>query len=124
MAVKFGARASVLESMTVSCDSAAVDARGRAIATPTPREAPDVARSRSLPTLASDPALAARVRRGVDAVRRAIADGSLHHHRPQDVPDGLRSHAAVVLRAWADGHDTDTQRRLCGVCSPVGATRG
>ncbi|WP_133825491.1 hypothetical protein [Actinomycetospora succinea] len=56
---------------------------------------------------------------GVVAVRAAIADGSLHHHRPEDVPTGHRSHAVEVVRAWAAGEDLEAQRRRCGVCAPA-----
>ncbi len=116
-------------SRDISCDVAAVDAvRARAIATLgklTPREAPDLAASRPVapsPSLASSEAVGAWVRGTVAAVRRAIDDGSLHHHRPQEVPHGRSSLAADVVRSWAAGHDTDTQRRLCGVCSPETAS--
>jgi hypothetical protein len=62
--------------------------------------------------------LGARVRDGVARVRGALADGSLHHHPPRDVPAGCRSHAVDVVRAWAAGAGPGAQRRLCGVCSP------
>ncbi|MEJ2864069.1 hypothetical protein [Actinomycetospora flava] len=52
-------------------------------------------------------------------MRDAIADGSLHHHRPEEVPAGLRSHAVDVVRAWAAGEDVEAQRRRCGVCAPA-----
>ncbi|WP_116706776.1 hypothetical protein [Actinomycetospora cinnamomea] len=70
------------------------------------------------PDLASDRPDTARVRDGVARLRRAIADGSLHHHPPQEVPDDRRSHALDVVRAWAAGAEPDAQRRLCGVCTP------
>lgn len=58
-----------------------------------------------------------RLRAGVRAMRAAIADGTLHHHAPRDVPAGRRSRATEVVRAWAAGEGPDVQRRRCGVCS-------
>jgi hypothetical protein len=96
-----------MEVMTVSGEIAPAVA---ALEDLTPRRAPDEA-----PRPA---ALAARVREGVARVRGALADGSLHHHPPRDVPAGCRSHAVDVVRAWAAGAGPGAQRRLCGVCSP------
>ena len=80
---------------------------------PTPRRAPDAEAPRTAPAVP-----VTRVREGVARVRRALADGSLHHHSPREVPAGHRSHAIDVVRAWAAGAGPDAQRRLCGVCSP------
>jgi hypothetical protein len=63
------------------------------------------------------PVDAARLRTGVSGMRAAIADGTLHHHTPRDVPAGSRSYAVEVVRAWAAGDGPDAQRRRCGVCS-------
>lgn len=60
-----------------------------------------------------------RLVNGVAAVHAAIADGSLHHHRPDEVPTGLRSHAVDVVRAWAAGEGLEAQRLRCGVCAPA-----
>ncbi|GAA4896309.1 hypothetical protein [Actinomycetospora straminea] len=57
------------------------------------------------------------VRAGVAQVRAAIADGSLHHHAPAEIPAGRRSRAVEVVRAWAAGEDAEAQRRHCGVCA-------
>ena len=70
------------------------------------------------PSAAPRSAPAARVREGVARMRSALADGSLHHHPPREVPAGHRSHAIDVVRAWAAGAGPVAQRRLCGVCSP------
>lgn len=59
----------------------------------------------------------ARVQIGVARMRAAIADGTLHHHRPDDIPAGHRSSALAVVRAWAAGEGIEVQRRHCGVCS-------
>lgn len=67
----------------------------------------------------------ARVRAGVEQVRAAIADGTLHHHAPEETPAGRRSRAVEVARAWAAGEDPAAQRRHCGVCAtwPVAPRR-
>jgi hypothetical protein len=59
-----------------------------------------------------------RIVAGVAAVRAAIADGTLHHHGPGEVPADRPSDAVAVVRAWAAGEDLDGQRRHCGVCAP------
>lgn len=81
--------------------------------TVSPGIAPHTVPARTLGTVA------VRLVAGVAAVRAAIADGSLHHHRPEDVPAGRRSHAVEVVRAWAAGDGPDAQRRRCGVCAPA-----
>ena len=115
--------------MTVSRDiahdviSAHADhaARARAFAALgelSPREAPDAASTRPVvpaPPLRSDEATATWLRRSVAAVRRAIEDGSLHHH--DDAPAGRRTPAVEVVRAWAAGHGVDGQRRHCHTCA-------
>jgi hypothetical protein len=63
------------------------------------------------------PVESARIQAGVAQMRAAQEDGSLHHHRPQDVPAQRRSHAIDVVRAWAAGEGIEAQRRLCRVCS-------
>jgi hypothetical protein len=64
------------------------------------------------------PVDSARIRACVARMRAAILDGSLHHHAPEDVPAGRRSHAVDVVRAWVAGEGPEDQRRRCGVCSP------
>ena len=96
-----------MEGMTVSGEIAPAVV---ALDVLTPRRAPDSEVPRTAP--------AAAVREGVARVRRALADGSLHHHPPREVPAGSRSHAIDVVRAWAAGAGPGAQRRLCGVCSP------
>jgi hypothetical protein len=86
-----------------------------ALDAPTPRRAPDGEAPSTAP--------ATRVREGVARVRRALADGSLHHHAPREVPAGHRAHAVDVVRAWAAGAGPDAQRRVCGVCSPRSSPR-
>jgi hypothetical protein len=61
------------------------------------------------------------VRRSVDALRRALDDGSLHHHRRAGVPDGRRSPNVEVVRAWAAGLDVEAQCRVCPACADEGA---
>ncbi|MHC1563358.1 hypothetical protein ACR9E3_30755 [Actinomycetospora sp. C-140] len=60
-----------------------------------------------------------RLRAGIARLRAALRDGSLHHHRYDEIPAPRRSHAVDVVRVWADGGDLEAQRRRCGVCSPA-----
>lgn len=62
--------------------------------------------------------LGTTVRRGVDALTAALAEGSVHHHRDDsDVPAHRRAPDVETVRAWAAGADLDEQRRVCSTCS-------
>ncbi|WP_285659134.1 hypothetical protein [Actinomycetospora sp. NBRC 106375] len=60
-----------------------------------------------------------RLRAGIARLRAALRDGTLHHHRYDEIPVPRRSYAVDVVRVWADGGDLEAQRRRCGVCSPA-----
>jgi hypothetical protein len=64
------------------------------------------------------------VHRSVDALRRALDDGSLHRHRRAGVPDGRRSPNVEVVRAWAAGLDVEAQCRVCPACAEELAAAG
>jgi hypothetical protein len=59
---------------------------------------------------------AASVRRAVEALRRALDDGTVHHHRGADVAR-RRAPGVEVVRAWAAGHGVEEQRRACRTCA-------
>jgi hypothetical protein len=59
---------------------------------------------------------AASIRRAVEALRRALDDGTLHHHRGTGVA-GRRAPGVEVVRAWAAGHGVEEQRSACRTCA-------
>jgi hypothetical protein len=69
------------------------------------------------------PTSADRVRRAVEALRRATRDGMVHHHRHPGVPRNRRAPGIEVVRVWAEGRDLDEQRRACRTCTPDPAGR-
>ncbi|WP_433802747.1 hypothetical protein [Actinomycetospora sp. CA-084318] len=88
--IKSRARTAVEEGMTVSIDHLAV---------PSSRE----------PASGSFPAVTPGVPGAVAALKRAIADGTVHHHGTTPV--------VAVVRVWAAGGDLDAQRRACPTCA-------
>jgi hypothetical protein len=95
-------------------------------ATPVPAAAPPVpaARARALPTPAASggPAdLSARVRGAVDALRRGLAEGTVHAHRRSGIPESWTGVGVEVVRVWAAGHGVEEQRRACRTCAPTPA---
>lgn len=67
------------------------------------------------PSSASDDS--ASVRRGVEALRRALDEGTVHHHRGTAVPVRRRAPGVEVVRAWAAGLGVEEQRRACRTCA-------
>jgi hypothetical protein len=57
------------------------------------------------------------VRRAVEALRRALDDGTVHHHRGPGVPARRRAPGVEVVRRWAAGHGVEEQRRACPTCA-------
>ena len=57
------------------------------------------------------------VRRGVEALRRALDQGTVHHHRGAGVPVRRRAPGVEVVRAWAAGLGVEEQRRACRTCA-------
>ena len=57
------------------------------------------------------------VRRAVEALRRALDEGGVHHHRGTEVPAARRAPGVEVVRGWAAGLDVDEQRRVCRTCA-------
>ena len=80
---------------------------------------PELAPVHALPTDVPTTDHGSRLRAGVARLRAALSDGSLHHHRYDEIPAGHRSHAVDVVRVWAAGEGLEAQRRHCGVCSPA-----
>jgi hypothetical protein len=116
--------------MTVSHDITRVPSDpeadlGNVPAAPTPRAPQDGSRL-VVPTAVEDGRTHASqwVRRSVGALRRALDDGTLHHHRHPSVPAGRRSPNVEVVRAWAAGQDIEAQRRVCPACAAAAATVG
>jgi hypothetical protein len=63
----------------------------------------------------------ASVRRAVEALRRALEDGTVHHHRGTGVPARRRAPGIEVVRVWAAGHGVEEQRRACRTCAATPA---
>lgn len=61
--------------------------------------------------------LVARVRDAVASLRRALVDGTVHHHRRGGVPESWTALDVEVVRAWAAGLDVDAQHRACRTCA-------
>jgi hypothetical protein len=75
-----------------------------------------------VPTPAGSPDdLATRVGGAVDALRRALEDGSIHHHRRNGLPESWNGVGVEVVRAWAAGLAVDEQARACRTCVAVPA---
>ncbi|GLZ51510.1 hypothetical protein [Actinomycetospora sp. NBRC 106378] len=55
------------------------------------------------------PAVRSDVPGAVAALRRAVADGTVHHHGATPV--------VATVRVWAAGGDLDAQRRACPTCA-------
>lgn len=67
------------------------------------------------------PEAATSVRRAVEALRRALHDGTVHHHRGADVPARRRAPGVEVVRVWAAGLGVEEQRRACRTCAGMPA---
>ena len=116
--VKLGRRAAVPGRVTVSRDIApARTVPDRAV----PAQS---ARPRPLPRAeVVRPGAATSVRRGVEALRRALDDGTVHHHRGAGVPARRRAPGVEVVRVWAAGLGVEEQRRACRTCAGTSAGR-
>lgn len=55
-------------------------------------------------------------RRSAGRVRRHLGDGSLHGHRPNDVPGGRWSAPRAVVESWLRGETPAEQQRACPLC--------
>jgi hypothetical protein len=94
------------------------DFRTSAVAVPT-QATPHRATTPSVPTPTDSPeaSLASRVGNAVDALRRALEEGTVHHHGRNGVPESWTALGVEVVRAWAAGLDLEGQRRACGACA-------
>jgi hypothetical protein len=64
---------------------------------------------------------AASVRRAVEALRQALGDGTVHHHRGTGLPARRRAPGVEVVRVWAAGHGVEEQGRVCRTCAATAA---
>jgi hypothetical protein len=64
-------------------------------------------------------ALSTRVGHAVGALRRALEDGTVHHHRRNGVPETWTAVGVEVVRAWVAGLGVDEQARACRTCAPA-----
>jgi hypothetical protein len=64
---------------------------------------------------------AASVRGAVEGLRRALDDGTVHHHRGTGVPARHRAPGVEVVRVWAAGRGVEEQRRVCRTCAATPA---
>jgi hypothetical protein len=90
-----------------------------------PASSVPAARAGALPTPAGSPEadLSARVRGAVDALRRGLADGSVHAHPRSGKPESWTGIGVEVVRAWAAGLGVEEQRRACPTCAATPAGR-
>ena len=90
---------------------------------PAPASPVPAAGHRALPTPAGSPEvdLASRVGGAVAALRGALENGTVHHHRRSGIPESRTAVGVEVVRAWAAGLGVDEQHRVCRVCAPVSA---
>jgi hypothetical protein len=122
--VKIDRRAAVPAGVTVSQDlrpTAAVPAQAGPGAGPA--SSVPAARPGALPTPAGSPGadLPSRVRGAVDALRRGLADGTVHAHPRSGKPESWTGIGVEVVRAWTAGLGVEEQRRACRTCAATPA---
>jgi hypothetical protein len=120
--VKLGRRAAVPGRVTVSRDIApARTVPDPAVPAQSARPRPEVVRPQAARPEVARPAAVLSVRRAVEALRRALDDGTVHHHRGAGVPARRRAPGVEVVRVWAAGLGVEEQRRACRTCAGTSA---